>query len=191
MRNTVSSCLAVWPRSPRSGARRRRIGRVCACARCRTQRAMAASGLARSRLPLAPPRGAAAAAADCPARTTTEPLPTPSTHRRVRTVDPPRDATLPLPTPLRRCAAAACLVLVRTWAAPRRRPALMALWPCCTPTCLRVRACGLAALSCKWVSRCHLKSGRPRPAKVWTSQTHSRAPSLSPSVFCRRQVASR
>ena len=92
---------------------------------------MAASGLARSRLPLDTPREAAATAADCPARATMEPLPAPSTRRRVRTVDPSRVATLPLPTPLRRCAAAAaaCLVLVRTWAAPRRSLAFMALRP--------------------------------------------------------------
>ena len=129
VRITVSGWLAAWPRSPRSGARRCRVGRACACTHCHARLAVAASGLARSRLPLVPPHGATTAAADCPTRTAMEPLSVPSTHHRICTADPPRIVMLPLSTPLRRCAAAACLVLVRTWAAPRRCLTLMVLRP--------------------------------------------------------------
>ena len=130
VRVMISGWLAAWPRSLCSGTRHCRVGCACACMHCRARPVVAASGLVRSRLPLAPPCGADAAAADCPARAAMEPLPAPSARRRICTTDLPLVTMLPLPTPLQRCAAAAYLFLVRTWAAPRRRLALMALRPC-------------------------------------------------------------
>ena len=53
MRVTVLGRLAAWPQSPRSRAWHRRVGRACVSTCCRMRPAMAASGLAMARLPLA------------------------------------------------------------------------------------------------------------------------------------------
>jgi len=113
--------------------------------RVRAWPGVAASGLAVARLPLAPPRGAVAAAA-CPV---TKPLPTPSPHRRVRTLLPYLALLLPMP--------------------PQRRAVLL-------PLALPPRACGLSRLrSCCRLALMALRLRRPCPhlpprARTWSGR---------------------